>query len=77
MFNDVIIAEKMGLGWATLYSLISADLHDEARLSSLMIRKLILLYILPRMIHGLEALELTEAQMDKLNQAYQNIARDL
>ena len=74
--NDDIIQQKIGLGRATLYSLIPSGLHGESGLSPPVSRKLMLLYVLPRMLYGLEALILTETQLKTLDRAWLKLLRD-
>jgi len=74
--NEEIITMKVALGRSTLYSLIPAGLHGATGLSPPASRKLLMLYVLPRMLYGLESLVLTEAQLKMLDQSYLKMLRD-
>ncbi len=71
------IEERLECGRRSLYSLIPAGLHGESGLSPPVAKKLLHLYILPRMIYGLETLILLEKDLKTLDKSYIEMLRNV
>ena len=59
----------------TTYSLFGTGLHGRNGLGPVTSRRLIQLYILPRLLHGLDAAVLSKSQVEKLEVSYRKLLR--
>ena len=75
--NAHVMEERAEVGRRTVYSLMPAGLHGENGLSPAVGRQLIIAYVLPRMLHGLEALVLAESHVKILEDYYRGMLRDI
>jgi exonuclease III len=71
MNGRVLVAQR------TVYALIPSGMYGQDGLSPVIMRKLLSAYVIPRMMHGLETLILTQGDVDKLERGYKNILRNL
>ena len=72
-----VIQDRIDLARRTLYALLPAGLHGHDGLSPVASRKVIEAYVLPRMLYGLEAMILTQKQINSLEIAYRTMLRQL
>jgi hypothetical protein len=75
--NMELVNQRVGLARRTVYALIPAGLHGQDGLSPAVAKKIIITYVLPRMLFGLEAVVLNATQVQSLETAYRKILRDL
>jgi hypothetical protein len=72
-----LIQDRIGLARRTLYALLPAGMHGHDGLSPAVSRKVIEAYVIPRMLYGLEAVTLTQKQINTLEIAYRTMLRQL
>ncbi len=75
--NSEAIEERLECGRRSLYSLIPAGLHGESGISPPVAKKLLHLYILPRMTYGRETLILLEKDLKTLDKSYIEMLRNM
>ena len=68
--NDDLISDRISTCRKTTYSLMPVGIHGTNGLSPFYIRKIIISHIMPRTIHGLHTITLTNKQRDSLDTAY-------
>ena len=74
---DEAVNDHIAGARATLYSLMGAGLHGRNGLTPVVTRAMYRTYVLPRLIYGLEALKLTQQQIDKLERYHRRTLRVL
>jgi hypothetical protein len=75
--NEMLIKSRIALGQRSLYSLLPSGMHGEGGLSPPAMKKVIVAYVLPRMLHGLEAVILTKSNYDSMDRAFRAMLRSL
>lgn len=71
------VSERIQLARRTVYSLMGAGLHGENGSSPAASVKLINTYVLPRLIHGLEATVLPQKDLKAMSNYYKNLLRQV
>jgi hypothetical protein len=72
-----LVEERIALARRTVYALIPAGLYGQDGLSPAVSRKIIMAYVTPRMIYGLEAVILSKKDYEALEVAYRRILREV
>jgi hypothetical protein len=75
--NTTTIQERISTGRRTVYALMGAGLHGLNGANVSTVKKLINTYVLPAVLHGLEALILTEKDCQPLETYYRNLLRQV
>ena len=75
--NRALMEDRASTGRRTVYALMPSGLHGQDGLSPVSAAAVIRAYVLPRMIHGLEALILSQSDLLVLERTYRQILRDL
>jgi hypothetical protein len=75
--NTELVNDRITLAQRTVYAMIPAGMYGLDGLSPVTMRKLITAYVIPRMLHGLEAIILTKTETERLERGYRNILRNL
>ena len=75
--NNDNVENRVKQSLNTLYALIPAGLHGENGLSPFASRKVVVSYVLPRLLYGLEVLVLTKTHIATLERTYCNMLRKL
>ncbi|MES9880886.1 MAG: reverse transcriptase family protein [Sedimenticola sp.] len=73
--NNINIDERISLARRTLYSLMSTGVHGSNGLNPKVCYKIYQVYVIPRLLYGLEVLPLTTANIDCLQRFHQNSLR--
>jgi hypothetical protein len=75
--NSTLLEDRAKTGRRTVYALMPSGLHGQDGLSPATASSVIRAYVLPRMIHGLEAMILKNGDLMVLEKAYKQILRDI
>ena len=75
--NTQTVISRIKSASKTLYGLMPAGLHGENGISPNAARKIVISYILPRLLYGLEALTLNKTEVKNLDRAYKNLLKTL
>ncbi len=73
--SNLNISERISLARRTMYSLIKTGLHGTNGLNPKVSYRIYQAYVLPRLLFGLEVLQLTSANLDSLKRFHHNSLR--
>ena len=75
--NDNLINDRTSTCRKTAYSLMPVGIHGRNGLSPFYIRKVVISHIIPRTIHGIHTITLTQTQREKLDSSYATLLKNL
>ena len=75
--NADVVSSRIATAAKASYALMPSDLHGENGISPHASRRLVLAYILPRLIYGLEALVINKSELGNLDRAYTRLLKSL
>ena len=71
-----LVANRIELARNTVYALMPTGMHEENGLSPVAIHKLVMTFVLPRMLHGLDSVILKQEDVQTLDSQYSKILRN-
>ena len=75
--NSDVISSRISTAAGACYALMPSGLHGENGISPHATRKIIVAYILPRLLYGLEALIINKTDIANLDRAYKRLLKSL
>ena len=75
--GNEMIEDRVKLGRATAFSLMGAGFHGAKGLNPIVTKAMMELYVVPRIIYGLEAQLLSKQQVTRLEDVYRRMLRQL
>ena len=75
--NADIISDRISTAAGACYALMPSGLHGENGISPHASRKILVAYVLPRLLYGLEALIISKTELVNLDRAYKRLLKSL
>ena len=75
--NAEVVNDRVKTATKTMYELMPSGLHGENGISPNASRKIVIAYILPRLLYGLEALILNKTEIASIDRAYKGLLKPL
>ena len=75
--NAEVVTERVQTASRTMYALMPTGMHGENGISPAASRKIVVAYILPRLLYGLEALVLNKTERSAIDRAYKSLLKPL